>query len=472
MSDKTYFSNLSNLLKAKFVDYYNILDDFNVLGRVNSRKNTTLLIPSKKLTESIKSNLAEAECDKQIKIIHGLNNTVIYEAVDSLDELKNGTFKVPNDKMLTFKGLNASCKLQSLDNYVLRCSDNKELSIKLYEIDGSLPYENVSTDSKNVKAKKGGAVISKVRSELYESVVKAKYARKEKGSTLDPYLEILVSLLQYAENESKDANLLPLLRSQLSSDTAATLNIVLQPYKTSGVQYISDSDLEQFSAKYSDASTELYSYKKDLIKCYTEHMQLGCLDDATATIIRNSFVELRNNLSATNDSEQQLSNLIGKTYNSLNSKINIPSKRKQLLSVPAEALAEAELRTIHGLSQLCHDNFEDEINFYKYRYNLNKPGLMPSPTKLGGNGSSNNDILNYMKMYVPVSVVSGDAFLYFPGLVVYDSNKKNSYHDMRIPVTFKIDSVNKWQLYTSNLNNLSDLEPSYAKYFEAVSRLE
>ncbi len=231
------------------------------------------------------------------------------------------------------------------------------------------------------KKKVGGAVYRQTRQELFEQVLTAYKNRK---TNTDPALEVLVSLLKYSEKH--DQKVAELVKSQLSSDTLTTLAVLLQPYK-SGEHYLSDSFIESWAKKMSNANTDLFYYGKDMAKTYVDAMN--------STNYNMSFVDTPRKALAQNYNLALIAGSLKNLYKNLDLS-PLPQLRQNLKE--DELLAEAELRVA-----AYNMGGAGDLSFYKDKYTLDKPYLcgvsVEDHTKLRSN---------------ELIILNSDAVLYTP----------------------------------------------------------
>jgi len=216
-----------------------------------------------------------------------------------------------------------------------------------------VPTDTAPSTFSNSKPKKGksvtgGATYSSTRTGLFNDVCGA----IETAYPRDPALEVLVSIMLFLNRHASTGyidsgvnisaeeckNALEAVQSHLSYDTLATLAIVLQPYKTKGVKYLSDDMITALSLKFSVPNVSQFCYIKDPVGYYLKQRS------EAAARYTNLLANIQSAMQQfdTQNYQGTFTSYLDNVYGVISGMDGIPLLRKNLSK--AEHVAEAELR--------------------------------------------------------------------------------------------------------------------------------
>lgn len=399
----SHYCNLLKFIEDKNKSLYNVIDELCVQPLFfKPRRRTpgmTFLMPDSKLTAELESLMAK-DASKAFSLLRSL---LIADNLVSANDFKASMNNIPtyNGKKLLVrevKGaevlLGKSAKAKAVELKMRSDRDN----VHVFELSGSLEVESdADAEPANERKVKGGADLNaKTRQSLFESLCaqwKVWVSQKMAGDEIvlapgaDPAKELLVALDVWAEN-SHNADLQAVIRSQCSEDTLASVAILLQPYRTKASSYLSSSHLQLFIDDNNAApkTSGFTNLSLDVDGRY-KNMMNGVHD----------LPEMRSDvISVTNVIDQ-----IKKSYKDV--KPGLPQARFDVLQNDCElALAESELRVISSISR---DNTADERASIFSTYSLDAPFMLQDPRPMCA----------AFYFSVPHLITRSDAFVYVPG---------------------------------------------------------
>ncbi len=252
--------SIMNYLRKVDSNLHELLQDLclgKMLGPRKGSPGITFLRPDKALFKEIQTMAAG---DSPEDAVAALQSLVILDYISDLGEFEEKKSDIP-----TY--LRKKLQIKSVDEKKVTLQNGAEITVdKDFEARGDRNNINVFIISKalaptdgpdadfsnaKVKSKKGGADLSSVlnRTKLFEKIVE-EFCTTER----DPAMEFLWALIKWSEskvrefqnNPEEQRKYHPIFRRKISGDSLASLAIILQPYKTSEHNYVSNEVLRDF----------------------------------------------------------------------------------------------------------------------------------------------------------------------------------------------------------------------------------
>lgn len=370
----------------------------------------TFLRPDKSLLKEIQKMAAGDNPEEAVEALQAL---VLLDHISSIKEFDDKRSDIPTYLRQKLPVMSADGKKVVLKNGA-EISPDKDFeprgdraNINVYLLTKALvPPKTEDSDFSNAKVKKskkeGGADLGYCRADLFKAVLDATKSDRE------PAMEILVELHRFLGTKPEWKQHQDLVASQCSYDALASLAIVLQPYKTSGVMYLENDVVKSFiddmnmsdGGKYK-ANAHLFGLTGDVAEAY----------DKLVNAMHPSAADITERLTKLSASVGKL-NVVQKIRTFLDESkglVGIPPQRLTLSK--NEKFAEAELRV---LSAIAFDNNDGDMYILRSLYEkckLDTPYMCDDPDFIKGS----NIGFYYSTVYL---IARSDALMYVPGVAV------------------------------------------------------
>jgi len=401
--------SILNYLEDQDETLYKIIKHLCMGGMFKVRKGSaglTFLRPDKSLVDDLKKLAYGNNPEEAVSVIQSMLLLDYLPDLGDFEDRKSdiSTFlrkKLPvtsvDGKSVTLKNGGIITVDENFEARSDRIKDDSGIAVYLLSkafVPTDTEPSSGSRSAPRPKKAMGGADFNGGRVALFNRVL----LEQSKCRSRNPAVEVLVSLLQYLNNNGKQ-QVASKVRSQLSGDALASLAIVLQPYRRD-YTYLGDEDFGPWAQSSTKKETTLFYYGKAPGKYYKEQMELAGNEHKAHSEALNKLQEqLVEGLS-----KPTIVGQLNSFYTNNLVKLGCAHNNPKL------ALAEAELRVFSALLQ---QNNNGVVDYYEMMYLFQDKCNLVEPYICNDRGQIMNANVGFYYSTIHL-IARSDALLYIP----------------------------------------------------------